>query len=308
MSTPRVPDLHRERVGVRVRGDGQEPVRPAVQAAPYLRGSAASVLRIVMPASANRTAGATGGRRPAFFAPSSAPASTLPASGASRGPPVQPSEDRIAERQQRRPPVVLRRVEQHHSSLVGIALARRAHPLVHQRGHGVGHRAEQLPGRAAHRRARRRRFDRGEEPELRHEAVVVGGELAVDPGRERVVRQLALKQRAASPAASARSPGTTGTRSWRPAARPPRRSRGCSPTSPWLSNAARYSWCQRICRSASSLCSKRSATGGQSSSSRLIQAKLISRTPSSMPLVQLTPDRNGFSRHQDRSCSATRSA
>ena len=30
-----VPNLHRQRVGVRVRGDRQEPVRPAVQSAPY---------------------------------------------------------------------------------------------------------------------------------------------------------------------------------------------------------------------------------------------------------------------------------
>ena len=77
---------------------------------------------------------------------------------------------------------------------------------------------------------------------------------------------------------------------------------------PRLSNAARYCWCQRIWCSARSLRSKRSAAPGHSSSSRRIQAKLISRTPSSMPLVQLTPDRKGLAAHQDRSWSPTRSA
>ena len=77
---------------------------------------------------------------------------------------------------------------------------------------------------------------------------------------------------------------------------------------PRLRNAARYCWCQRICRTASPSCSNRSATPGQSSRSRRIQARLIRRMPISMPLVQCTPDRKGFSRHQERSWSATRSA
>ena len=70
---------------------------------------------------------------------------------------------------------------------------------------------------------------------------------------------------------------------------------------PRLSNFARYSWCQRICRSAKSLCSNKSATPGHPFSRRRIQAKLIRRMPSSIPLVQLTPDRNGLDSHQDRS-------
>ena len=77
---------------------------------------------------------------------------------------------------------------------------------------------------------------------------------------------------------------------------------------PRLRKAARCSWCHQICRTASGLASKRSLTLGHSSSIRRIHVQLISRTPSSMPLIQLTPERNGFARHHDRSCLATASA
>ena len=70
---------------------------------------------------------------------------------------------------------------------------------------------------------------------------------------------------------------------------------------PRLGKAARNSWCQPICRTASSLCSNRSPTFGQSSSSRRIHTQEIRRMPASMPLVQCTPVRNGFARHQERS-------
>ena len=65
---------------------------------------------------------------------------------------------------------------------------------------------------------------------------------------------------------------------------------------PRLRNAARCSWCQRSWASACGLSSKRSPTPGQSSSSRRIHTQLVSRTPSSIPLVQWMPDRNGFAR------------
>ena len=122
------------------------------------------------------------------------------------------------------------------------------------------------------------------------------------------MRELALEQRAASRAATDRSRGNHGNAQLAASCPAASAITWLLADEPRLSNAARYSWCQRICRSARSLCSKRSATPGQPSSSRRIQAKLISRTPSSMPLVQLTPDRNGFSRHQERSWSATRCA
>ena len=62
---------------------------------------------------------------------------------------------------------------------------------------------------------------------------------------------------------------------------------------PRLRNAARYCWCHRICWTASRSCSNRPATPGQSSSRRRIQVRLISRMPSSMPLVQLHAGQEG---------------
>ena len=138
-------------------------------------------------------------------------------------------------------------------------------------------------------------LDGGEEPEFGDEALVVGGQLAADARREGVADELSLQQprgRAPPPLALA---GTTGRRSWPPAARPPRRSRGCWPTS-------RGCGTRRGTAGASGSAARRARrartgrpTPGQSSSRRRIQARLIRRMPSSMPLVQWTPDRNGFS-------------
>ena len=47
---------------------------------------------------------------------------------------------------------------------------------------------------------------------------------------------------------------------------------------------------------------------GQPSSSRRIHTQDSSRMPSSMPLVQWTPDRNGLAAHQERSWAAAASA
>ena len=100
---------------------------------------------------------------------------------------------------------------------------------------------------------------------------------------------------------------TTGRRSWPRAARRPRRSRGCWPTSPGWGTRRGTAGASGSAGPRARRRSNRSATPGQSSSRRRIQARLISRMPSSMPLVQCTPDRKGFSRHQERSWSATRS-
>ena len=53
---------------------------------------------------------------------------------------------------------------------------------------------------------------------------------------------------------------------------------------------------------------KRSPTFGQSARRRRIQVQLTSRMPSSIPLVQWIPDRNGFSCHQARRWEPARSA
>ena len=54
--------------------------------------------------------------------------------------------------------------------------------------------------------------------------------------------------------------------------------------------------------------SKRSADPGQSSRSRRTQTQLVSRTPSSMPLVQCTPDRNGLAATRTGAARSTTSA
>ena len=147
-----------------------------------------------------------------------------------------------------------------------------------------------------------------EDAQLEDEAVVVRGQLAVDARRERVVAQRLLQQRGGL----APPPGALGEPRERAAtpraARRPRRSGGCWPTtrgsrtSPGTAGASESGAAPGRC----------ARTGpprpASSSSSRRIQAKLISRTPSSMPLVQLTPDRNGLAAHQDRSWASTRSA
>ena len=51
-----------------------------------------------------------------------------------------------------------------------------------------------LPRRRAQRCTGRPRFDGGEQPELGDEGLVVGGQLPVDPARERVARELAFEQ------------------------------------------------------------------------------------------------------------------
>jgi len=52
-------------------------------------------------------------------------------------PPIKPAEERITERKQRWPAVVLGGVEEHHSTLAGIALPGRPHPFVDESGHAV---------------------------------------------------------------------------------------------------------------------------------------------------------------------------
>ena len=109
-----VPDLDRQRVGVRVRGDGQESVRPAVAATPYLRG----VSRV---RSEDGYAGIRETGR-ARVGPAATPgrASAPEHRAAARCPhPARPpatsraAEQRVAERKQRRPAVVLGSVEQY---------------------------------------------------------------------------------------------------------------------------------------------------------------------------------------------------
>ena len=242
-----VPHLDRQGVGVAVRRDGEEAVGPAVAAAPDL-GPLAAVTCAGGAGRRRRNArGATCGRSVPRRRRAEAPSS---GAHAPRGAPEATS---------RRPPRVLApqasRTAQGSSSgsssdegaaLVAVALPRRA-----ARWRRGWRRRRRGSGRAATRVASASgcpaasASTRADEAELGDEAVVVGGELAVDAAREGVGGELALQARGTRRGASPRSPRTTGRRRPPRAVRPPRRSRGCSPTSPRLRNAARCSWCQR---------------------------------------------------------------
>ena len=147
----------------------------------------------------------------------------LPASGCDARPPVEPAEERLAERQQRRPAVGRRGVEQQRAALVAVTLAGRPQPLVEQGRGAVDHRAQPLPDGRAQRAAGCLGLDGREQSEFGDEALVVRGQLAADARGEGVADQLVARAAARTSAASARSPGTTGRRSWPRAARPPRR-------------------------------------------------------------------------------------
>ena len=147
--------------------------------------------------------------------------------------------------------------------------------------------------------------DGGHEPELGDEAVVVGGQLAVDAAGEGVGGQLpfaARGGRVAAPPLALGEPREGAGR--RPAGRRPRRSTWLLADEPRLRKAARYSLVPPDLAQRPRGCPRTGRpTPGQSSSSRRTHAQLISRTPSSIPLVQWTPERNGFAAHHDRSCA-----
>ena len=221
----RVADLDGQGVRVGMRGDAEVSVRAAVAPAPDL----------VLPGRAQqRHSRVSEPRRPL-----TGPALDI-VLGARQGaddraarvgrrpwPPVQPTDERVGQRQQRRPAVGRRSVEQQPAAFVGIALARRAQALVDQGRRAVRHRAQPFPGGRAERMTARLGLDGREEPELGDEALVVRGELPADTRREGVADELSFQQERglAPPALALRR--TTGRRSWPPAARPPRRSRGC---------------------------------------------------------------------------------
>ena len=147
-------------------------------------------------------------------------------------PPAEPAEDHLAERQQQRPAATVRGIEQQRAAFVVVTLAGRAQSLVGKRRGAVGHRAQPLPGGRVQRAVASLGLDGREQPEFGDEALVVRGKLAADARRERVAVQLVFEQaRGLLPPARAFRE-TTGRRSWPRAAPPPRRSRGCWPTSP----------------------------------------------------------------------------
>src|SRR5262249_43965019 len=129
-------------------------------------------------------------------------------------PPVEAPEDPVTHREQRRPAVAGWRVKQQRLALVSVTLSRWPGQLIEQGGAAIHHRAEPLPGRGADRMARRLAFHRREQRKLGDEALILGGKLAADAGREGVADQFAFKQPAGfcPPGGACREPGkgTTG--------------------------------------------------------------------------------------------------
>ena len=176
----------------------------------------------------------------------------LPASGGTCG--HQPSRPNsgLPERQQRRPPVG---AAGHRAAAPG---PRRRHP-----GGAGGSRASSSAAplsTIAHSRCQVAALsgwpaalglDGGQQPELGDEALVVRGQLAVDPGRERVARP------ARAPAAGRRSrrqralSGNHGKAQLATSCPAASAMTWLLADEPRLRNAARYCWCQRIWRTAS---------------------------------------------------------
>ncbi len=213
-----VADLHRQRVGVPVRGDRQEPVRAAVAAAPDLAARRRSMRRIVMPGVGEGAPGAAAGR--GAVTPKPRPAQ----GGQQRGADV--GAVRPAGHQARRPNSASPVASSEPHRWVPAPSTTSPKPSsaspwrggcsvgVHDRGERVGHPQQHQPGRLRHRDARGVRLERAGEAQLQHEAVVLGGELPVEPGAERVGLQVLVErvQRLGPPADRLREPAGTPTR------------------------------------------------------------------------------------------------
>jgi hypothetical protein len=89
-------------------------------------------------------------------------------------------------------------------AVVGIALAGRPQPDIDHGGQGVGHGGQHLPDLVVERVPGRLALERGCQPQLEHESVVLGGQLPVEAVGEGLAGQLA-----AEPAGSRPPPGLT---------------------------------------------------------------------------------------------------
>ena len=281
-----VADLHGQRVGVGVRGDAEVAVRAAVAAAPDLRGLPRRRAQQGDP-------GVGEPRRPLR-----GPACDV------AGPAGQGADDRAA--RVRRAPVATSRAGRRAPRRARAATASGSAPGRRAAARGLRRRHPGGAGAAARRAARRR--CRPSRTAAARRPGSAGGPLP-RPRRPRAARVRRRSTGSRRPARGrcprGRCCGSAHARADRADFRRQRSLSGnhgkaqlatsCPAASamtwlladePRLRNAARYCWCQRICRTASSSCSNRSATPGQSSSSRRIQARLIRRIPISMPLVQ----------------------
>ena len=135
-------------------------------------------------------------------------------------------------------------IEDERHALVAIALAGRAQPARPAGPRRVEPSRATVPRSPGQRMTGRVRLDSGDQAELGDEAVVVGGELAVQPGREGVGRP------ARAPAAAAASSRHRALSANHGNAQAPTSCPAASAITwlfadePRLRNAARYCWCQ----------------------------------------------------------------
>ena len=198
------------RVGVGVGGDRQVPVGAVVGTAPQLVGPAVGVAQ-------EGQAGVGEQRRPPLRpgpAGERSGGEPRPQGGARVAarhgrPPGGRAEQRRAGGQQGGPAVVAGPVQQQAVAVVGVALAGRAQAHVDDGGQGVGHAPQGVPDLVAERMAGQLALQGGGQAELEHEAVVFGGQLAVQAAGERLPHELAPERGGGrlTPGAALREPG-----------------------------------------------------------------------------------------------------
>lgn len=190
---PVVPDLDGQRVGVGVRGDGQEAVRAGVAAAPDLpRGPLAAQDGEPRVGEVRRT------DRRSAHGPRGGLDERVEQRGTHigsghRGPPVEPAEHGLAGGQERGPAVGAHPVHDQTVSVVGVALARGPQPAVDDGGERVGHPQQHEAYGRGDRHVRGVGLGQRGQAQLQYESVVFGGQLAVEAGEERVAPQVPLK-------------------------------------------------------------------------------------------------------------------
>ena len=190
---PVVADFDGQGIGVRMGRDRQEPVRPAIAAAPDLGTISRArpedrdprVVEMPWPAGRPVEPGATLGQRRQQRARDRWP---------DVGPPLRGAEDGASHCQQRLPPVAVGRVHDQGAAVIAIPLARRPQAAVQARGRDVEHLAEKLPGRIGQRPPGGVTFQGRDQAKLCHQAVIVKRELAVHSAGKGIAREFLLQQ------------------------------------------------------------------------------------------------------------------
>ena len=190
-----VAHLDRQRVGVPVGGDRQEPLGPVVAAHPHLGALAGRRAQehdagVAEARGAGRRTGTGDGRAPQHAGQDRG----ADVGVGQRRPPRQRAEHRRAGRQDRGPPVGLRIVDHEHEPVVAVALARRVQAHVDVAGQRVDHADDRVPQLGRHDAAGQVELGDAHERQLQRETVVLAGQLAVDAAGERLQGHLVGEQ------------------------------------------------------------------------------------------------------------------